>query len=486
LTPQVEAGRDMNQQEQFRHWQALDAAHFLHPFSDSKQIAARGTRVITRAEGIYLYDGEGRQLLDGMSGLWCVAVGYGRRELADVAARQMNELPYYNSFFQCATPPAIELAAKLAEVTPPQFQHVFFTGSGSESIDTIIRLVRRYWQLEGQPERNVIISRWNGYHGSTIAGASLGGMAFMHEQGLLPQSGVSHINQPYCFERCGDLTPAEFGLRAAAELEERILLLGPEKVAAFIGEPIQGSGGVIIPPDSYWPEIQRICDRYGILLVSDEVICGFGRTGQWFGCEHYGTRPDLMSIAKALSSGYLPIGGVMVGDRVANTLIAKGGEFAHGFTYSGHPVCCAVALANLEIIQREKLVEHVRDSVGPYLQQQWATLAEHPLVGEARGVGLLGALELVKCKQPRSLRHPGEAARGGAQHRHTWFEPRGKVGERCRDNAILNGLVMRATRDTMIIAPPLVISRAQIDELVEKARRTLDQTLAGLKQDGWL
>ena len=458
----------MNQQEQFQRWQALDAAHFLHPFTDSAQLGARGTRVITRAEGIYLYDGEGRQLLDGMSGLWCVAVGYGRRELTEAATRQMNELPYYNSFFQCATPPAIELAAKLAEITPPQFQHVFFTGSGSESVDTAIRLVRRYWQLEGQPERNVIIGRWNGYHGSTIAGASLGGMKWMHEQGLLPMPGVEHIDQPYAFERAGELPVGEFGMRAAQELEQCIQRLGPGRVAAFIGEPVQGSGGVIIPPDSYWPEIQRICDRHGILLVSDEVICGFGRTGSWFGSEHYGTRPDLMTMAKALSSGYLPIGGVMVGDRIARTL-AKGGEFAHGFTYSAHPVCSAVALANLEIIQREQLVEHVRDVAGPYLQRRWAELADHPLVGEARGLGLLGALELVKSKQPRA-----------------WFEPRGKVGERCRDNAIANGLVMRATRDTMIIAPPLVITPAQIDELVEKAWRTLDQTLAGLKQDGWL
>jgi putrescine aminotransferase len=453
----------MSEAHEFQEWQALDAAHLLHPFSDSRQIASRGTRLITRAEGIYLYDGQGRRLLDGMAGLWCVAVGYGRRELAEVAARQMNELPYYNSFFQCTTPPAIELATKLAEVTPPQFQHVFLTGSGSESVDTIIRLVRRFWQLEGQPDRNVIISRWNGYHGSTIAGTSLGGMAYMHAQGMLPMPGVEHINQPYWFERGGELSPEEFGRRAAAELEERILKVGQEKVAAFIGEPVQGAGGVIIPPDTYWPEIQRICDKYGILLVSDEVICGFGRTGEWFGCERYGTRPDLMSIAKALSSGYLPIGGVMVGERVARTLIEKGGEFAHGFTYSAHPVCCAVALANIEIIQRERLVEHVREVAGPYLQEKWAGLAEHPLVGEARGVGLLGALELVKSKQPRQ-----------------WFEPRGKVGERCRDNAIANGLVMRATRDTMIIAPPLVITCAEIDELIEKVWRTLDQTAAEL------
>jgi putrescine aminotransferase len=336
-------------------------------------------------------------------------------------------------------------------------------------VDTAIRLVRRYWQLEDQPARTVIIGRWNGYHGSTIAGASLGGMKWMHEQGLAPLPDFAHINQPYWFERGGEQSPDEFGLAAARELEDSILHIGPERIAAFFADPVQGAGGVIIPPASYWPEIQRICDHYGILQVSDEVICGFGRTGQWFGCEYYGTRPDLMALAKGLSSGYLPIGGVMIGERVAGRLRASGGELAHGFTYSAHPVCSAVALANLEIIQRERLVEHVRETAGPWLQQRWAGLADHPLVGEVRGLGLLGALELVKCREPR-----------------TWFEPRGKVGERCRDNAIRCGLVMRATRDTMIIAPPLVITRAEIDELVEKAWRTLDLTLAGLKQDGWL
>jgi putrescine aminotransferase len=448
-------------------WQALDAAHFLHPFSDSKSIGAKGTRVIVRGEGVWLYDADGHRILDGMSGLWCVALGYGRGELVEAARRQMTELPYYNSFFQCTTRPAIELAAKLAELTPPQFQHAFFTGSGSEAIDTIIRLVRRYWQLEGQPQRQVLISRWNGYHGSTIAGASLGGMAFMHEQGLLPMPGVAHIGQPYAFERAPDRDAEAFGLEAARELEAKILELGADNVAAFIGEPIQGAGGVIIPPASYWPEIQRICDRYGILLVSDEVICGFGRTGRWFGCEHYGTRPDLMSVAKALSSGYLPIGAVMVGERVARTLIDKGGEFAHGFTYSAHPACAAVALENLAILQRERVVEHVRDVAAPHLQRRWQELGAHPLVGEARGLGLLGALELVRSKEPRQ-----------------WFEPRGKVGERCRDICIRNGLVMRATRDTMIIAPPLVITTTEIDELIRRAWTSLDETLAELRRDG--
>ncbi len=448
-------------------WQALDAAHYLHPFTDHKSLAARGTRVITHAEGVYLHDSEGHRILDGMSGLWCVALGYGRRELAEAAYRQMQELPYYNSFFQCANPPAIELADRLARLSPPQFQHAFFTGSGSESNDTMVRMVRRYWELRGQPERQVIISRWNGYHGSTMAGASLGGMKAMHSQGGLPIPGIVHIGQPYWFECGGDLDPDEFGLKAARELEQKILEIGPDKVAAFIGEPVQGAGGVIIPPRTYWPEVQRIVDRYGILFASDEVICGFGRTGEWFGCEHFGTRPDFMTLAKAITSGYQPLGALMVADRVAQVLVGEGGEFFHGFTYSGHPVAAAVANANLEILERERIVERVRTEIAPYWAARWRELADHPLVGEARTLGLFGALELVPRKPSRAF-----------------FPERGAVGTRCRDLSVKNGLVMRAVWDTMIAAPPLVITPAEIDELVSKAVQTLDQLHQELRRDG--
>jgi len=442
-------------------WQALDAAHYLHPFTDHAALSRKGTRVVTRAEGVYLYDSDGRQILDGMSGLWCVSLGYGRRELAEAAYRQLLELPYYNSFFQAAHPPAIELARLLSEVTPPQFRHVFFTGSGSEANDTVVRTVRRYWDLLGQPRRSVIISRKNAYHGSTMAGASLGGMAPMHAQGGLPIPGIEHIRQPYWYGEGGDLSPDEFGVAAAQALEEKILEIGPERIAAFIGEPIQGAGGVIIPPRTYWPRIQEIVDRYGILLIADEVICGFGRTGEWFGSQYFGIRPDLMPIAKGMSSGYLPIGGVMVGDRVARTLIELGGEFNHGFTYSGHPVACAVACAAINILRDERIVERVRNDIGPYLQQRWTELTDHPLVGEARGVGLIGALELVRDKATRQ----------------TFSDP-GEIGTLCRDLCITNGLVMRAVRDTMIIAPPLVMTRSHVDELIEKARKSLDMTLA--------
>ena len=452
-------------------WQRLDSAHYLHPFTDHKALSARGARIVTRAEGCYIYTSEGDKILDGMSGLWCVALGYGRKELSDAAYKQLQDLPYYNSFFQSATPPAIELARILKEVTPPQFNHVFYTGSGSEANDTLVRLVRRYWQLLDQPGRNVIISRWNGYHGSTVAGASLGGMKPMHEQlgaeGAVPN--IVHINQPYWFGEGGDLSPDEFGLECARELERKILEVGPERVAAFIGEPVQGAGGLVIPPRTYWPEVQRIVDKYGILFASDEVICGFGRTGHWFGCEHFGTRPDFLTMAKALSSGYLPIGGLMVGDRVANVVVDRGGEFFHGFTYSGHPAACAVAIANLEIFRRERIVERVRDDVAPYLASRWQELAAHPLVGEARCLGLLAAIELVPDKRSRRF-----------------FEPRGEVGLRMRDICTRNGLVMRATRDTLFVAPPLVISRMEIDELLSKVVRSLDETAAQLRVEGWL
>jgi putrescine aminotransferase len=444
--------------------QDLDRRHHMHPFTDQGDLNQRGTRIITKADGVYLWDSEGHKMLDGMAGLWCVAIGYGRRELADAAHHQMMELPYYNSFFQCTTPPAIRLAKKLAELAPAHLNNVFFTGSGSESNDTVLRLVRHYWTVKGQPEKSVIISRKNAYHGSTVAGASLGGMSYMHKQGGLPIPGIEHIDQPYWFDEGGDLTVDEFGLERARQLEHKILEMGVDKVAAFIGEPIQGAGGVIIPPATYWPEIQRICEKYGILLIADEVICGFGRTGNWFGSETFGMRPDFMSIAKGLSSGYLPIGGVLVSDRVADVLKQQGGDINHGYTYSGHPATAAVALKNIEIIEREKLVERVAEDTGPYLQARWRELADHALVGEVRGIGLIAALELIKDKATRQRWVAG-----------------GKVGGLCRDFCTANGLVMRATGDTMLVSPPLVISKSEIDELIEKARKSLDDTLAAIQ-----
>jgi len=444
-------------------WQELDKLHHLHPFTDSKALHRKGSRIITRAEGVYLWDSDNRRILDGMAGLWCVNVGYGREELARVAYEQMKALPYYNNFFQSTHPPAVDLAELLSRVTPERLNHVFFTNSGSEANDTVVRLVRRYWDVRGESARTVIISRENAYHGSTMAGASLGGMKPMHKQGGLPIPGIEHIAQPYWYALGGDLPPDAFGLEAARALEERIEQIGPERVAAFIGEPVQGAGGVIVPPDSYWPEVTRICKKYGILLVADEVICGFGRTGKWFGSDFFGLEPDLMSVAKGLSSGYLPIGGVMVSDAVADVLINKGGEFQHGFTYSGHPACCAVAAANIRILQDEGIVERVEKDTGPYLQACMRAFESHPLVGEVRGIGMFGALQLVEDKSTRRL-----------------FDPPGDVGSICRDHCTDNDLVMRAVGDSMIFSPPLIISRSEIDELIEKTATALDLTARDL------
>ena len=297
--------------------QALDAAHHMHPFTHGSGLAGKGARIITRANGAWLTDSDGNRILDAMAGLWCVNIGYGRKELAQAAARQMEELPYYNTFFQTTHVPAIALSKKLAELAPEGFNHTFFAGSGSEANDTNLRLVRTYWAEKGQPERNIVISRWNAYHGSSVGSGSLGGMKGMHMQGGLPIPDIHHIDQPNWWAEGGDMTPEEFGLERARQLEAAIEELGPERVAAFIAEPIQGAGGVIVPPDTYWPEIQRIVDKYGILLIADEVICGFGRTGNWFGSQTMNIRPHIMTIAKGLSSGYQPIGGSIICDEVA-------------------------------------------------------------------------------------------------------------------------------------------------------------------------
>ena len=305
-----------NKNPQTLEWQQLSNDHHLAPFSDFKQLKEVGPRIITHAKGVYLWDSEGHKILDGMAGLWCVAIGYGRDELAEAASKQMRELPYYNLFFMTAHPPVLELSKAIAEIAPEGMNHVFFTGSGSEGNDTMLRMVRHYWAIKGQPNKKTIISRKNGYHGSTVAGASLGGMTYMHEQGDLPIPGITHIPQPYWFGEGGDMSPEEFGIWAANQLEEKILELGVDNVGAFIAEPIQGAGGVIVPPATYWPRIKEILAKYDILFVADEVICGFGRTGEWFGSDFYGLKPDMMTIAKGLTSGYIPMGGLIVRDEV--------------------------------------------------------------------------------------------------------------------------------------------------------------------------
>ncbi|MBD8532787.1 aspartate aminotransferase family protein [Massilia sp. CFBP 13647] len=453
--------------------QALDAAHFLHPFTDHAALRGKGARVIVRGQGVYVWDSDGHQLIDGMSGLWCVNVGYGRTTISQAVYRQMETLPFYNSFFNTTNVPAVQLAAELVALAPPQFSHVFFTGSGSEANDTVVRMVRRYWDIRGQPERQVIISRHNAYHGSTLAGVSLGGMAGMHAQGGLPVPGIRHIGQPNYAEHGQGLDENAFGLVAAGWLEDEILALGADKVAAFIGEPVQGAGGVIIPPPTYWPEVQRICDKYGVLLVADEVICGFGRLGAWFGSELLGMRPDLISFAKGVTSGYVPLGGVLVGKRVAYALVEQGGDFNHGFTYSGHPVACAAALENLRILRDERLVEKVALETGPHLKAAFQQLATHPLVGHAESCGMVAGLNLVRVK-------------GATVHDCVPFERTLQVGMLCRGHMFGNGIIMRAVGDRMIVAPPLVMTKAEIDEMAARIWMCLDLTLADAQHRGWM
>jgi putrescine aminotransferase len=442
----------------------LDRAHHLHPFSNNRVVVEEGGGpIFARADGVYIWDVDNKRYLDGMAGLWCVNVGYGRQELVDVAARQMQELPYYSSFFNSTTPAAVELANKLCEISGGRFERAYFANSGSEANDTAVWLVRRFWDLSGKPSKKTFIARRNAYHGSTMMAASLGNWGKMHEQGGLPLPGVTHVPQPYWYGEGGDASPAEFGRACAKAIEDKILELGADNVAAVIGEPVQGAGGVIIPPETYWPEVQRICRKHDVLLVADEVICGFGRTGRWFGHETFGFEPDVVTAAKGLSSGYMPISTVLISSRVAKTLVASG-DWHHGFTYSGHPVAAAVALRNIEIMERENLVAKVRSETGPYFAERLQSLADHPLVGEVRALGFLAAIELVADKKTR--------------RRH---EPAGNAGQICRGHCFANGLIMRACVDTMVLSPPLTLTRGQIDELVGSARKALDATLKELQ-----
>lgn len=446
--------------------QALDAAHHIHPFSHNANLAKKGARVITRAKGVFLTDSEGEQILDGMAGLWCVNIGYGRDELAEAAARQMKELPYYNTFFQTTHIPAIALAAKIAELAPGNLNHTFFAAGGSEANDTNLRMVRTYWAAKGKPSKSIVISRKNAYHGSSVGSASLGGMVHMHEQGGMPIPDIHHINQPNWWAEGGDMTPEDFGLARARELEEAILELGEDRVAAFIAEPVMGAGGVIVAPDTYWPEIQRICDKYEILLIADEVICGFGRTGNWFGIETLGIRPDIMTIAKGLSSGYQPIGGSVVTDEFAAVMDEV--EFNHGYTYSGHPVAAAVALENLRIMEEEGIVDKVRDETGPYLAEKWHSLGDHPMVGETKIVGMMASLALTPDKDSRAK----------------FASDPGTVGYMCRDRCFANNLIMRHVGDRMVISPPLVLTTEEIDTLISRARKALDEAYVQVKDEG--
>ena len=447
------------------YWKELDTRHHLNPQSNFREIKRErgGSRIITKAEGVWLTDSEGARILDGMAGLWCVNIGYGRTDLGEAAARQMTELPYYNCFFKTANPPAVEFAAKLAEISPGDCNRVIFGSGGSETNDTFVRLARAYWSVRGEEKRVNFITRRLSYHGSTQAAASLGGLDVLHKRFGIPLPNFHHVLPPYPFaeKRAGEDSEA-FGLRAAKAVEEKILELGPETVAAFLGEPVMGAGGVIIPPDNYWPEVQRICRAHGILFGLDEVITGFGRTGTWFAAEHWGLEPDTVSTAKGISSGYLPLSALLVSDRIAETYMDSGADFMHGYTYAGHPAACAVGLANVTAMQEECIVERFAEEGAPHLAAALhEALDDHPLVGEVRTLGGIAAVEMVADKA--SLRR---------------FDPVGQVGITCREHCVTLGLISRAVRDSMVLCPPLIITNDEIDEMVARLRKAMDLTAA--------
>ncbi|WP_460928654.1 aspartate aminotransferase family protein [Pseudomonas sp. MC6] len=442
-----------------RDYQASDAAHHIHAFVDQKALNEEGPRVMVSGDRLALWDNDGNRYLDGMSGLWCTNLGYGRKDLAAAATAQLEQLPYYNMFFHTTHPAVIELSELLFSLLPKHYSHAIYTNSGSEANEVLIRTVRKFWQVMGQPEKKIMIGRWNGYHGSTLAATALGGMKFMHEMGgTIPD--VAHIDEPYWFAHEGNLSPEEFGLQAARQLEDKILELGADKVAAFVAEPFQGAGGMIIPPATYWPEIQRICRKYDVLLCADEVIGGFGRTGEWFAHQTFGFEPDTLSIAKGLTSGYIPMGGLILSRRMAEALVEKGGVFAHGLTYSGHPVAAAVAIANLKALRDEGVVTRVKTDTGPYLQNCLREVfGNHPLVGEIQGVGLVAALQFAEDKATRKR-----------------FANENDIAWRCRTIGFEEGLIIRSTLGRMIMAPALVAMRTELDELIDKTRIAVDRT----------
>ncbi len=452
--------------------EARDAAYHLHSNTNARKLEADGPRVLSRGQGIYVYDEEGKAYIEGLSGLWCAAVGFNHERLVRAAAEQMAALPYYHTFSQKAHPPVIDLAEKLSLMTPSSVSRVYFTNSGSEANDTVVKMVWYYNNALGRPEKKKFLSRKLAYHGITVASGSLTGVPANHVDFDLPAIPVRHLTTPHFYRQAqpGE-DEAAFTERLAREAEDAILEEGPETVAAFIGEPVMGAGGVMPPPAGYWPALQAVCRKYDVLLVADEVITGFGRTGTRFACERYGIEPDMLVLSKQLTSAYLPMAAVVFSDAMYQVIAdasARNGVFGTGFTASGHPVAAAVALENLRILEEERLVENAA-VLGPYFQQRLQSLAQHPLVGEARGVGLIGALELVADK-----------AQG------TPFDPMGKMGLYVFERGHEHGLITRAIRDTIALCPPLIITRAQIDDVMDRLKLMLDDGLEFAVREGMM
>ena len=446
-----------------------DISSVIHPYTNLKAHEEQGPLVIVRGKGIYVYDENGREYIEGMAGLWCTSLGFGEEELVEAAARQMRELPYYHSFNHKSAAPTIELADKLKRMAPVPSAKVFFANSGSEANDSLVKMVWYYNNARGKPKKKKIISRLRGYHGVTLVSASLTGLPNNHRSFDLPLGPILHADCPH-FYRGGHQgeTEDEFVDRLIKNLESLIANEGAETIAAFIAEPVMGAGGVIVPPSGYFSRVQEVLARHDILFLDDEVICGFGRTGNMFGAETFGLKPDTMTVAKALSSAYLPISAVLISGAIVRIIAeesAKIGVFAHGFTYSGHPVPAAVALKTLEIYERRDILGHVR-RVAPLFQKRLRALEDHPLVGEARGIGLIGAVELVADKKTKRP-----------------FFPAGKVGSYAAKQSEANGLIARGLVDSVALCPPLIITDAEIDTMFDRLTRAFDMTEAWVARE---
>jgi 4-aminobutyrate--pyruvate transaminase len=439
---------------------ARDLAYYFHPYTNLRAHEERGPIVIERGKGIFVYDDQGNEYMEGLAGLWSVAIGYGEERLVAAAAEQMRKMPYYHTFAHKVNKPAVDLAEKLVSLAPGSLQRVFFANSGSEANDTVVKLVWYYNNARGQPQKKKIISRLRAYHGITVASGSLTGLPWNHRDFDLPIANILHTSCPHYY-RYGEEreTEEDFASRMASDLEKLIQREGPETVAAFIGEPIMGAGGVIVPPKTYWKKIQEVCRKYDVLIVADEVINGFGRVGRMFACDHFGIDPDIMVVSKQLTSSYLPLSAVLLTEEIYDVIAensARVGMFGHGFTTSGHPVATALALENLKIIEERRLVENAAQ-VGKVLQQSLRSLEDHPLVGEVRGVGLIAAVELVANKKTRAQ-----------------FSPLGKLGSYFFDRAHHHRLIIRNVQDSIAICPPLIITEAEVKELVKRFASTLD------------
>ncbi|MBM3846082.1 MAG: aminotransferase class III-fold pyridoxal phosphate-dependent enzyme [Verrucomicrobia bacterium] len=439
-----------------RQLQKLDQASHIHPFTNHNDLAALGTSIIERAEGCWVFDSEGHRLLDGLAGLWCVNVGYGRHEIIEAVHRQMLRLPYYCSFFNTTNEPAIRLADRLSRLAPGRLRRTMFCGSGSEANETAIKVIRAWNRLRKRPQKTKLLSRKFSYHGVTLGAASLTGLPSVTDPFDLPLPGFVQVPGPHPYAANTDLDSRAYGQWCVEETARIIEREGPHTIAALFVEPVQGAGGVICPPTGYLKSLRQICRDHDILFVADEVITGFGRLGSWFGSELWDLDPDLMTLAKGITSGYLPLGATMLSEQMGDELL-KAGYFAHGFTYSSHPTCAAAALANLDLLEKERLVDRVRDESGPYFQSRLREFSTHPSVAEVRGMGLIGALELVP-----------KAGKGAPK-------PDSALGAKAARIAREEGVIVRGIRDLIAMSPPFTISREEQGTLFAAVRRTLDR-----------